>query len=83
MALSRPSTTWARAPGLVQQELGPPGDHLDLVGHVVGEHLGQVERAGHPVDQGHGVDAEGGLHRRLLVEVVEDDVGVGVTLQAG
>ena len=50
-------------PGLGQQELGPPGDHLDLVGDVVGEHLGHVERAGHAVDQRHGVHAEGGLHR--------------------
>ena len=68
-------------PGLRQQELGPPGDHLDLVGHVVGEHLGDVQGAGHPVDQGHRVHAERGLHRGLLEQVVQDDVGVGVTLE--
>ena len=69
-------------PGLVQQELGPAGHHLDLVGHVVGQDLGQVERPRHPVDQRHRVDAERGLHRRLLEQVVEDHVGVGVALEA-
>ena len=80
--LEQPLDHVGPGPGLVEQELGPPGDHLDLVGHVVAEHLGQVERAGHPVDQGHRVDAEGGLQRRLLEQVVEHHVGVGVALQA-
>ena len=68
-------------PGLVQQELRPAGDHFDLVGHVVGQDLGQVQRAGHPVDEGHRIDAERRLHRGLLEQVVQHHVGVGVTLE--
>ena len=67
---------------LAQPELATPGDHLDLVGHVVGEHLGQVEGPGHPVDQGQGVHPEAGLQRGVLVELVQHHVGVGVALQA-
>ncbi len=41
----------------------------------------QVERPRPAVDQRHHVDAETGLQRRQLVQVVEDDVGVGVPLE--
>ena len=68
-------------PRLAQAVLGPPGDDLDLVVDVGGDQLGQVERAGHAVDQGHRVHAEAGLQRGVLVEVVEHDVGGGVALQ--
>ncbi len=67
--------------GLAQPEVRTPGDHLDLVIGVVRHRLGQVERAGHTVDQGHHVHGEVGLQRRVLVEVVQHHVGVGVALQ--
>ena len=48
--------------GLVQLEAGAPDDDVLLVVEVVAEHLAQRQGAGHPVDQGQHVDAEGGLH---------------------
>ena len=72
---------WARLRALSQPELGPAGDDFDLVVDVVREGLGQVQRPGDRVDQGQHVDAEAGLQRRLLEEVVEHHVGVGVTLE--
>ena len=67
--------------GLVQAELRAPGDDLDLVLDVAVQRLHEVERARHPVDQGHHVDGEAGLQLRELEQVVEHDVGVGVALQ--
>jgi hypothetical protein len=64
-----------------QPVFGPPGDDLDLVGHVVGDGLGQAQGPGDAVDEGDDVDSEARLHRRVLVEVVEDDVGIGVPLE--
>ena len=61
--------------GLLEAELRAAGEHLDLVGDVGGQQLLQVERAGDPVDQRDHVHREGGLHRRVAVQVVEDDVG--------
>ena len=66
---------------LLQAELRTAPDDLDLVVDVVRQRLGQVQRAGHAVHQGQHVDAEAGLQRRLLEQVVEDDVGVGVALE--
>jgi hypothetical protein len=58
------------------------GDDLDLVRDVALERLHQVEGAGHAVDQRHHVDREAGLQLRLLEQVVQHDVGVGVPTQA-
>ena len=66
---------------LAQPVLRPAGYDLYLVVDVVREGLGQVEGARHRVHQGEHVDAEAGLQRGLLVEVVEHDVGVCVALQ--
>ena len=81
MARRRPSTMWARFRAFVEAELRAAPDHLDLVVDVVRERLGQVQRAGHAVDQRQHVDAEARLQRRLLEEVVEHHVGVGVALE--
>ena len=67
--------------GLVEAVLRAAADDLDLVVDVVRQRLGQVQRAGHAVDQRQHVDAEAGLQRRLLEEVVQHDVGVGVALE--
>ena len=80
-ALIRPSTMWARSRAFLQPELGPAPDDLDLVVDVGLQGLDQVEGPGHPVDQGHHVDAEAGLQRGVLVQVVEHHVGVGVALE--
>jgi hypothetical protein len=47
----------------------------------VPDHLADVERARHPVDERHHVDAEGVLQLRVLVQVVEDDLRDRVTLE--
>ena len=68
-------------PGLLEKELRPPPYDLHLVGHIGGEHLEQVERPRHAVDQGHHVRPEAGLQGGVLVQVVQHDVGVGVALE--
>ena len=68
-------------PGLPEPELRPPSDHIDLVVDIELQHLDQVQRARHAVDEGDGVDAEAGLQRRVLPEVVEHDIGHRVALQ--
>ena len=66
---------------LLQAELRAAPDHLNLVVDVVRQRLGQVQRARHSVDQGEYVHAEARLERRLLEQVVEHDVRVGVALE--
>ena len=61
--------------------LRPPDDDLALVVDVVAQDLAQAERLRHAVDERDHVHAERRLHRGLLVELVEDDVRVGVALE--
>ena len=61
--------------------LGAAHDHLALVRDVVVDDRAQVERARHVVDERDHVDAEGGLHRRVLVELVEHDLRDRVALE--
>ena len=67
--------------GLVEAELGAPGDDVHLVLHIALQRLHQVEGARHTVDESHHVDREAGLQLGELVEVVEHHVGVGVSFQ--
>ena len=80
-AVSRPSRMCARRLLLGQLVLGAAHDHLALVGHVVVDHRPQVQRARHVVDERDHVHAERGLHRRVLVELVEHDLGDHVALE--
>ena len=64
-----------------QLVLGAADDHFALVGDVVVDHRAQVERAWHVVDERDHVHAEGVLHRRVLVELVEHDLGDCVALE--
>ena len=64
-----------------QLVLGAPHDDLALVADVGAEHFAERKGLGDAVDQRHRVDAEGGLHRRVLVELVENDLGDGVALE--
>ena len=68
-------------PGLLQPELRAAADDHDLVGDVGAQQVGQVERAGDAVDQRHHVHREVRLQLRVLVEVVQHHVGVGVAPQ--
>jgi hypothetical protein len=54
--------------------LGPPDDDVALVLDVVVDDLAQGQRPRDAVDQRDGVDAERRLHRRVLEELVEDDL---------
>ena len=67
--------------GLAQPVLRPPGDDLDLVLDVDLDRLGQVEQPRDAVDEREHVHGEARLHRRVLVELVQHDLGVGVALQ--
>ena len=66
---------------LAQLVLGAAHDHLALVVDVVADHRQQAERARHAVDERDHVHAEGGLQRRVLVEVVEHDLRDRVALE--
>ena len=61
--------------------LGAAHDHLALVLDVVADHRAQRERARDAVDERDHVDAEGALHRRVLEELVEDDLRQRVALE--
>ena len=61
--------------------LGAAHDHLALVSDVVVDHLAQVQRARDVVDERDHVHAERGLHRRVLVELVEHDLRDRVALE--
>ena len=67
--------------GAAQLVLGAAHDDLALVIDVVADHLAQRQRARHVVDQRDHVDAERRLHRRVLVELVEHDLGDRVALE--
>ena len=81
MALQETLDDVGPVPGLVEPVLRASGDDFDLVVDVVRQGLGQVQRAGHAVDQRQHVDAEARLQRGLLEEVVQHHVGVGVALE--
>ena len=86
------ASMWSRAiespqqdvlPGLrlPQQEQGPLGDDLLPEGEELLEELLEVHRPRPVLDDRQQLHAEGGLHLRLLVQVVEDDLGDRVLLQ--
>ncbi len=56
---------------LAEQVVRPPDDDVDAVVHVNLERALEAEQPGLAVDQGQHVDAEGGLQRRVLEELVE------------
>ncbi len=67
--------------GLAQVEHRPARDHFTAVTDERLDHVLEVEQPRLAVEQRHHVDAEHRLHRRLLVEVVEDDLGVLAALE--
>ncbi len=66
---------------LAQAVLAPAGDDLDLVRDVDAQRLLQVEQPRHTVDERQDVRREVRLHRRVLVELVQHDLGVRIALQ--
>ena len=61
--------------------LGAADDDLALVGDVGGQHLAQRKRPWHAVHERDRVDAEGRLHRGVLVKLVEHDLWNYVALE--
>jgi hypothetical protein len=80
-AMIRPFEDVSPCLRLIETELGPTLDHFHLMIEVVAEHLGQVQRARNPVDQGHHVVTEAVLERGVLVELVEHHLGDGPLLE--
>ena len=68
-----------RSPQLVPRA---PGDDVDLVIDVVADHLGQVERPRHAVDEREHDHAEAVLQLRVLVQLVEDDLRLAPRLSS-
>ena len=64
-----------------QLELRATHDHVALVVDVVADELGEPQGARNAIDQRDHVRAEGGLHRGVLVELVERDLVVLAPLQ--
>ena len=67
--------------GNIEAVLRAAGDDIDLVIDIGLQRIEQVECARHTTDEGDHVDAEARLQRRGLPEVVEYDLGVGVSLE--
>ena len=67
--------------GLAQAVAGAALDNLDLVGDPRAHELLDAEGAGHSIDQGEHVGAEGLLQLGVLVEVVEHDLRDCIALQ--
>ena len=65
----------------LEVELGPPDDDLVPVLDVPLQQLLQVHHLGRALVEGEHDDAEGGLHRGVLVELVQHHVGDGIALQ--
>ena len=67
--------------GFVKTEFGTTSQYFDLVTDVSVECIGQGELARNAIDQRNHVDTETCLQLCLLEQVVEHNVGVGVTLE--
>ena len=64
--------------GLVDAVLRAPRHDFHLVGDVDEHRLRQVQDLGNTVDERQHVHREARLHRRVLVELVQDDLRIGV-----
>src|SRR5262245_11002783 len=67
--------------GLAQLVLRPAGDDFALEVEVMAEQVAEGERARNAVDERHRVVAERRLQRRVLVELVQDDLGNRLALE--
>ena len=90
VALERRAISAATTGGAGLQEVQQPWtddldadavvDHLAAVLDVTVDQLLEVERLGPAVIDGQRVDTEGNLHLRVLIEIVDDDLGDGIAL---
>ena len=80
-ATTRPTRMCARSRALARSKRGAAGDDLLAEGDERLQHLLEAQQLGPAAAQRDHVDAEAGLQRRELEELVEHDVGVGVALE--
>ena len=66
---------------LVETELCATCNHFKLVTHVTVQRISQVDRARNTINKSNHVHREAGLQRCHLVQVVENDICVRITLQ--
>ena len=66
---------------LAQQMAGAAGDDLFTKGDKGDDHVAQGHQLWPAAVKGQHVDAKAGLQRGVAVELVEDDVGLGIALQ--
>src|SRR5699024_9306108 len=67
--------------GFIQTVLGAANNDLDLVSHVVAQHLIGTQGAWHAINDGEHIRAEGSLQLGVLVQVVEHHARYGITLE--
>ena len=67
--------------GLVETVLRTTGDNFDLVLHIGDQSVAKREGAGHAVDESNHVDRETRLKWRVFPKLVENDLGIGVSLE--
>src|SRR5699024_5531735 len=65
----------------IQAVLGTANNDLDLVSHVVAQHLIDTQGAWHAINDGEHIRAEGSLQLGVLVQVVEHHARYGITLE--
>ena len=80
-AIARPTSTWARSRALRSRNFVRRLIDLLAEGDEGLQHVDQRQQLRLAAVQRHHVGAERGLQRREAVELVEDDVGIGVALQ--
>ena len=66
---------------LIKTEFGTTSQYFDLVADVSVQSISQRELTRNAVDQGNHVDTETCLQLCLLEQVVEHNIGVGITLE--
>ena len=67
--------------GLREPVAAPPFDHVELMGDVVVDHLCEVQRSRHSVDEGDLVDREVLLELGVFEEQVQDNLGIRILSQ--
>ena len=65
-------------PGLFQVILGAAAHHLILELHILLDHLLQGHHLGHLVVDGQHDDTYGILQLSVLIQLIQDDLGVGI-----
>ena len=78
--MSRPSTRCSRSAALPRRNAERRRTTSKRWSRKTSQQLAQSEGARLAVDEGDGVDAEGVLHRRLLVELLQQRLGVEAVL---